>query len=227
MVFLKPTSHLCPKCKNFTNLKLFNFTPKITIRDFTDMSKQIFEEQKHKDLDFTMSAFEVAEYENCDFINCNFSNINLSHITFLDCRFEGCNMTMVKVGSTAFKNISFTNCKMLGVHFSDCNPFLLEMKFESCILQLTSFYNLKLKGTIFKNCELQEADFSDCDLTSSAFADCDLALTVFDRTILEKVDFRTATNFNIDLEKNRIKKAQFSVHGLAGLLTKYDIKITQ
>ena len=47
----------------------------------------------------------------------------------------------------------------------------------------------------------------------------------FAGTILEKVDFRTAFNYSIDLERNRIKKARFSAKGVVGLLDKYDIDI--
>jgi hypothetical protein len=47
----------------------------------------------------------------------------------------------------------------------------------------------------------------------------------FESTIIEKADFRTSFNYSIDPEKNRIKKARFSLAGIAGLLDKYDIEI--
>ena len=49
--------------------------------------------------------------------------------------------------------------------------------------------------------------------------------SVFNKTILEKADFRTAYNFSIDPENNRMKKARFSSIGIQGLLYKYDIVI--
>jgi hypothetical protein len=52
-----------------------------------------------------------------------------------------------------------------------------------------------------------------------------LARAVFANSNLEKTDFRTAMNYSIDLEENRVKKTRFSLTGLAGLLTKYDVKI--
>ena len=48
---------------------------------------------------------------------------------------------------------------------------------------------------------------------------------LFTDTIFEKKDFRTATSYSIDPEKNTIKKARFSLGGVAGLLDKYDIEI--
>ena len=48
----------------------------------------------------------------------------------------------------------------------------------------------------------------------------------FDNTILEKVDFKTSFNYAIDPEQNRVKKARFSLVGVAGLLDKYGVEIT-
>jgi len=97
------------------------------------------------------------------------------------------------------------------VHFENCSKLLFGADFENCILNLSSFHSLKLKSTIFKNCNLQEVDFSDTDLTSSIFDNCDLSGAVFRSTILEKVDFRTAYNYSINPENNRISKAKFSM----------------
>jgi fluoroquinolone resistance protein len=49
--------------------------------------------------------------------------------------------------------------------------------------------------------------------------------STFDRTNLEKADFRTSFNYSISPESNRIKKARFSLSGIAGLLDGYDIEI--
>ena len=72
---------------------------------------------------------------------------------------------------------------------------------------------------------LQEADFSESDLSGAQFDNCDMFQSIFDHTILEKADFRTAYNYAIDPENNKIRKAKFSVQNIAGLLTKYDIEI--
>lgn len=72
---------------------------------------------------------------------------------------------------------------------------------------------------------MQETNFAEADLTAATFENCDLMHAVFDRTLLEKADLRTATNFSINPETNRIKKAKFSITGLPGLLQKYQIEI--
>jgi hypothetical protein len=52
-----------------------------------------------------------------------------------------------------------------------------------------------------------------------------LSGTIFNNTIIEQADFRTANNYSIDPENNRIKKARFSTQGISGLLDKYQIII--
>jgi len=48
---------------------------------------------------------------------------------------------------------------------------------------------------------------------------------VFENTILEGADFRSATNYSINPAKNKIKKAKFSSDGIRGLLDSYAILI--
>jgi fluoroquinolone resistance protein len=114
---------------------------------------------------------------------------------------------------------------MLGLRFENCNPFGLSVSFESCILNHSTFYHLKLKKTSFKSLKLQETDFTGCDLSGSLFDNCDLSKATFEDTNIEKADFRTSFNYSIDPESNRIKKAKFSLSGIPGLLDKHDIEI--
>jgi uncharacterized protein YjbI with pentapeptide repeats len=114
---------------------------------------------------------------------------------------------------------------MLGLHFENCNKFGLSVSFDNCNLSHSSFYQLKLKMTTFKNSNFHEVDFTECDLTGSVFDSCDFMKATFENSIIEKADFRTSFNYSIDPEKNRIKKAIFSLTGIAGLLDKYDIEI--
>jgi uncharacterized protein YjbI with pentapeptide repeats len=99
------------------------------------------------------------------------------------------------------------------------------MEFESSQLNLASFYNLKLRKTTFNKCELRETDFVNADLSGSQFSECDLNKTLFENSNLSNCDFRSAYNYTIDPEKNKISKAKFSIEGVSGLLSKYDITI--
>ena len=92
-------------------------------------------------------------------------------------------------------------------------------------MNFSSFYKLKIKKTIFKACKLLEVEFTETDLSQAVFHNCDLSRAKFENTVLEGADFRTAHNFSIDPEMNRIKKARFSTAGIEGLLDKYGIVI--
>ena len=176
-------------------------------------------------VDFTQKPFQKGDYECCKFVGCNFSSIDLSYINFTECEFIDCNLTMVKLTKASFRDANFKGCKMLGLHFESCSDMLLSFSFEGCTLNLSSFYKLKIKKTWFKDCSIQEVDFSESDLSESLFENCDLTRAIYDRSIIEKVDFSTSYGYSINPEKNRIKKAKFSINGIPGLLQQYDIEI--
>lgn len=167
----------------------------------------------------------AGEYEKCRFEHCELSKADLSGIKFIDCTWHHCNLSVVKLNNTAFQNNHFSHCKLLGLSFARCNPFLLSFRFDDCLMGMVSFYNLKLKGTVFTNCQLQEADFTATDFSQAIFNNCDLHLATFDATNLEKADLRTAFNYSIHPDKNKLKKARFSQQGISGLLQHYDIVI--
>lgn len=171
------------------------------------------------------TPLQKGEYEHCTFKQCDFSNQDISHYKFIECTFRGCNLSLLKLSKTSFQDTHFHECKMLGLRFDQCHNFALSFTFDTCILQDASFFRLKLKKTAFRNCQLHHADFAECDLTEALFDTCDLRDAVFENTILEKADFTTSFNYNIDPEHNRVRKAMFSQNGLHGLLLKYDITI--
>jgi len=191
------------------------------------MSLAYFENQTFESINFNQKALPRGEYENCQFLNCDFSEHNFSDYTFADCDFNGCNLSLAKLSKTAFRDVRFTACKMLGLHFEQCNGFGLAFSFSDCVLNDSSFYQTKIKKSVFRNCQLHAADFTETDISENVFDNCDLQHATFDNTNLEKADLRTAFNYHIDPEMNRIKKAKFSLPEVIGLLGKYDINISR
>ncbi|MDA3881927.1 MAG: pentapeptide repeat-containing protein [Bacteroidales bacterium] len=183
------------------------------------------ENKTFKSIQSNKNMLKQGDYENCSFVNCDFSNADLSDFTFIDCTFTDCNLSVAILHNTIFRDITFKSCKMLGLHLYDCNTFGLSFSFENCVLNHSSFYKTQCKKTVFSNSELQEVDFTECDVTEAQFLNCNLTNASFDNTILEKADLRSSYNYKIAPEINRIKKATFSIHGLPGLLDKYDIEI--
>ena len=190
------------------------------------MSKLCIEDETIENMDFIAIPFTSKEYEGCKFLHCSFAKADLSNFRFVECSFTDCDWSNAKLLTTTLNDIRFVDCKLLGLHFESCSDFLFSVSFQNCTLNFSSFYQRQLKKTVFKNSVLQEVDFTDADLTGSVFDTCDLGKAVFDNTILEKVDFRTAYNYAIDPERNKLKKAKFDRIGLAGLLGKYDIDIS-
>jgi fluoroquinolone resistance protein len=189
------------------------------------MNRVYKDEAEFINLQIRDSALETGDYENCKFKNCDFSNSDLSDINFLECEFHECNLSLARLTRTLFREVKFITCKMLGLHFEECNKTTITFSFDGCTLDLSSFYKLKLKRTIFSNSKICEADFTETDLNSAIFDNCNLQRTVFKNTGLEGADFRTSYNYSIDPLENRIRKAKFSLSGIAGLLDKYDIEI--
>ncbi|RYG04972.1 MAG: pentapeptide repeat-containing protein [Chitinophagaceae bacterium] len=190
------------------------------------MGGKFTEDQKFNGIDYTKEKFETGEYEYCEFNNCNFAGVNLSDSNFVECIFTGCNITNCKVTNVTFNNVKFVESKVIGINFENCNEFLFSVSFDNCTLNFSSFYKRSLKKTVFDHSVLQETDFTDADLSGSSFNKCNLHLTKFENTNLEKADFRTSFNYALNPEQNKIKKAKFSIDGLAGLLVKYDIVVS-
>jgi uncharacterized protein YjbI with pentapeptide repeats len=189
------------------------------------MPENFIADENYKGIDFTKKSLPKADYDNCSFSNCNFSNTSLSEITFSECVFKNCDLSLVKLEKTALQSVEFIDCKLLGLYFETCNSLLFSAKFTNCILNLSSFYMLDLKETVFRDCTMHKVDFTEANLTASSFEKCDLTGAIFSNTILEKANFKTAYNFAIDPEINRIYKAKFALETVHGLLEKYQIEL--
>ncbi|MFI5160802.1 MAG: pentapeptide repeat-containing protein [Sphingobacteriales bacterium] len=189
------------------------------------MPPEIQEDQTFTRLTATDPVFTHRQFENCKFVNCDLANANLSGILFIDCLFEDCNLSLANVSTSGFQHIKFKGCKLSGLNFSRSQDFLMEMHFDNCILDNAVFYKKKNRKTTFRDCSMIETDLTEADLTDCKFDNCNLHRAFFSQTILTNADLSTSYNFIIDPDNNVIKKAKFSVHGLAGLLMKYSIEI--
>lgn len=189
------------------------------------MSKTFFEWKTFEKIDFRNTPLEKWNYEHCRFLKCNFSGIDIWTIQFSECTFSNCDLSLIKTTQTVFTNIEFVDCKLLWVNFDHCSNFIYGLEFENCMLNLSSFQGIKLKNTIWKSCSIQEVNFTGSDISGSIFSNCDLGKSIFMTTNLESCDFSSAYNFSIHPEKNKIKKAKFSLSWTIGLLDSYGINI--
>ena len=186
------------------------------------MNEYYAQKEYHK-VRFTSEALSKSDFDTCRFVHCDFSDLAIHSSEFLECEFEDCNWSNTKVRGVSFKEVTFTACKVLGVKFSEADPFLFKADFENCQLNYSSFYRVAMAGFEFKNCELVAVDFTGANLTASTFENCLLNQAVFEESKLEKVNFVTAQGLSLDLDKNRVKGALFSKDQLEGVLRKYQI----
>ena len=162
---------------------------------------------------------------SCEFIRCNFQGSDLTENNFIECKFIDCDFSQTKLNGAGFRDAAFTNCKINDVDFSVCNTFIFSFSFDQCILNCANFRDTDLHKTVFKNCSLIGTNFEEADLTEAIFENCDLDGARFIESILEKTDFRTAHNFNIDPTLNRLRRSKFSGSNLTGLLQRYKLDI--
>lgn len=189
------------------------------------MSATILDDKTFTELNYAKTVERNTEFNNCVFKKCDFAEAEFAVCKFIDCVFDNCNLSMIKWNRSTLSNVTFKDCKILGVLFNAAEDFLFSVRFESCMLDYSSFMSKKMPKTVFKKSSLKEATFTQAVLTGSVFDECNLLETVFRQTDLTSVNFSTALNYIIDPELNIMKKAIFSAHGLEGLLFKYNLKI--
>ena len=187
------------------------------------MAKAYIEDKVFEHSDFSTDLLPEADFEGCRFLHCNFSGADLSGINFTECEFDNCNLSTAKIIQTTFNDVIFKQSKLLGLHFETASQYLFTVKFEHSTLDLCSFYQCKMKKTVFSHCSLQECDFTETQLTEAVFEGANLRDAKFENTILEKADFRTAMNYSIDPDINKIRKAKFAYPAVLALLQKHGI----
>jgi fluoroquinolone resistance protein len=189
------------------------------------MEEQLHQDKTFEKITYPNQTIKGREFEGCVFRNCDFSNSDFSQNRFTDCQFIGCNLAMLKLQGSTLNTVTFKECKLTGIHFGECEEFLFTVRFESCLMDYTSFLRRKMPRTHFIDCSLKNALFEQAILTKAVFDNTDLAGAVFERANLSEANLVTAFNYTIDPELNTIRKARFSQSGLAGLLTRYDIRV--
>lgn len=186
--------------------------------------------QYHLDLQFNAIRYQeeelnLKEFESCIFNHCDFSRCNFIGVVFIDCTFNHCNLNNSRINHVALRTVNFNHCKIREVNFAMCDKLIFEITFTNCILDFSKFYTLKMKGTAFSHCSLIAVDFMSTDLSEALFDGCDLYRSEFEKATANKADFRTSYNYTIDPAKTKLKKAQFSLEGVKGLLFKHDIVV--
>jgi fluoroquinolone resistance protein len=113
----------------------------------------------------------------------------------------------------------------MGIDFTVCDPTLLRMSFEKCLLSGCNFTEMELKVAKFVECIVKQCHFVQCNLEKSNFHKANLAGSTFHHANLGKADFREAINYTIHPLHNDLKGAKFSQPEALSLLNGLEISI--
>jgi uncharacterized protein YjbI with pentapeptide repeats len=173
---------------------------------------------------------ERAEFDDCVFERCDFSTATLAHCRFASCRFVRCDFSNAKLPSSRFRDVRFESTKLLGVDWSKSDGMAdahakTALAFADCVLDLSSFFGLNLRGALIERCSAKETDFTEADLRDSVCAGTDFTDARFHDSNLERADLRRASNYSIDPRANRLKGARFSLPDAVALLRGLEIVV--
>ena len=179
--------------------------------------------------DFSERRISSKEFDGCTCIGCNFSEAIFSRSNFVDCEFSKCNLSIVKMEYSKFSDVTFRDSKLIGIDWTKVAwPRLIfssPIQFYDCIVSESSFYGLSLQDLVIENCMAHNVDFRSGDFSSSNFMNTDFSGSTFADTNLSGVNFSGATDFDINIFINKIKKAKFDRFEAIRLLDCLEIEL--
>jgi fluoroquinolone resistance protein len=187
-------------------------------------SEENYYEQTFVKLSLNGEVLRAKTFEECVFEDCRFLNCSFEKSRFLNCRFNGCVISAVNVLNCRFIQPVFRKCKVIGIDWTK-TMLIREPEFYNCQIDLSNFRMLKIPKTKIINCEAKEVEFTETDFTGAVFTGTNFAESRFFKTNLSGADFRGASNYNIDITNNTIKKAKFAHPEAVSLLNNLDITI--
>ena len=166
-----------------------------------------------------------GEFDHCVLERCDFSRQEFDGAEFAHCTFLNCDLSNAILENLALHHTVFSGCKWVGVDFGKCSKYQFSAQFVDCILDYAVFDHNTLKKIHFERCSLREVSFNECHLGEAWFDHCTLERAVFTRCNLEGADFRTAMDYALDPQQNRVRQARFALPGVLRLLDPLQIRI--
>jgi len=196
-----------------------------------DDGQNVYIQQNFKNINLAQARLNSKEFDNCIFKDCNFSETIFQNCKFYECEFTGCNLSLIKIKACNFFDVVFEDCKLIGINWTEAtwpkvklsSPF----KFYKCSLNYASFFGLSMKEMIMTECSAKEVNFREADCTEANFSYTDFSGSLFNHTLLIRADFSEATNYDINVFENEVKKAKFSLPEAIRLLNYLDIEIVE
>ncbi len=179
-------------------------------------------------VDIAGEVISSVSFEDCTFSGCNFSNATFNRCVFIDCEFLNCNLSVTDVGYSKFSGVVFRESKAVGMDWTKATwPDLLLsslIRFVDSVINESSFMGLSLQELAVEGCVAHNVDFRDGDFSGSCFQGTDFSGALFSSTNLSKANFSGASNYDIDIFSNNIKKAKFDRLEAISLLSSLDVE---
>lgn len=179
----------------------------------------IFEGVDFEDVALSGRRLSDAELDACRFLSCDLSEARLEDCSFIDCELRSCDLTLTRVGGTSFRGVRFVECRLLGVDWTEAATALgLEIVFERCVLDGSSFVGLRPERLKMVDCRAREVNFAGADLTGASFPGTSLAGARFQGTTLTRADLSGALDVLFDPAENRLDQTRLSLEAAVGVL---------
>ena len=148
---------------------------------------------------------------------------------FVESEFVKCNLSVARMEYSKFSDVTFRGCKALGVDWTKAVwprlVFSSPINFHESVINDSSFYGLSLQDMAIEGCTAYNIDFRNGDFSNANFTHSDFTGSIFSDTNLTKANFVDAVNFDIDVFKNKIKKAKFDRFEAVRLLGSLEIEL--
>lgn len=193
------------------------------------MEAKEYLEKDFYDLNFSGKKIRSATFEACTFKACDFSETTFKNCSFMDCSFSACNLSVVNFGFSRFSDVAFHECKTIGIDWTKVTwasiPLGCPLKFYKCMLNDSSFFGLSLNEIEMEDCEAKRVDFREGEFCRANLRHTDFSDSLFNGTNLTRADFTEATNYQINIYQNTIKKAKFNRYEAVSLLDSLEIEL--
>jgi fluoroquinolone resistance protein len=188
-------------------------------------------EQSFRGIDRKGGQIIGGEFYDCSFEACSFVETSFEKCRFVDCAFTECDLSLARLTGCSFTATRFEKSKLVGIDWTRAlwpeHTLDGSIGFLRCALSHSTFIGLKLPGIRIRDCMAVDVDFREARLANVDFGGTTLSKSLFLGTDLQDADFSRARDYRIDVRKNKIQGAQFSLPEALSLLYCLDIVLVE
>ena len=191
------------------------------------LTRKEYDACEFKGVSLSNKKLQHFAFQNCLFKKCSFQEIEFEDCLFEECRFQNCNINLSKFKGSSFSTVKFENSQLIGIDWTITNwgrsKLFTPVDFFESVINYNTFMGLSLAKIKIKKCIARSVDFSEADLNQADCTGSDFTESIFTHTNLSEANFTGASGYSIDVLKNTLKKARFSMPEALSLLYNLDI----